>query len=315
MKSTFKFNTTFLLSIALSSISLSIHGQNKDPYNIQLITTDIDNFWIAYDKSLPDYNPEAFKEYYLKKGTKGLKGFINGRIKNEDNLVYYIKKRPKYYASLREITPKISEQEDQIKSYLAKMQELYPDAVFPNVYFVIGAMNSGGTASKHGLLIGADMYGLTPTMPKDELSKWHLSVLKSIDEIPHIVVHELVHFQQKYDGGSLLKASIKEGSADFIAELASGKHINAQVHEFANPKEEELWTEFKGRMLEKNYDGWLYSSQKGRPNDLGYWMGYKIVKSYYDNADDKKQAIADIIKIKDFEAFLKKSKYAEKFSG
>ncbi|MEO9485781.1 MAG: DUF2268 domain-containing putative Zn-dependent protease [Ekhidna sp.] len=314
MKPTSHKVSIFLFLITLFVATQSVQCQNRNPYNIELVTADIDNFWVAYDKSLPDYDPNAFKDLYIKKGTKGLKGFMNGRIKNAENLVYFIKKRPKYYASLREITPKISEQEEKIKSYLSKMQELYPDAIFPNVYFVIGAMNSGGTASKHGLIIGADMYGLTPTMPKDELSKWHLSVLKKVDEIPHIVVHELVHFQQKYDGGSLLKASIKEGSADFIAELASGKHINDQVHEFANQREEELWNEFKGRMMEKNYDGWLYSSQKGRPNDLGYWMGYKIVKSYYDNAEDKKHAIADIIKIKDFEAFLEASRYPEKFN-
>ena len=106
------------------------------------------------------------------------------------------------------------------------MKEVYPEAVFPDVYFVVGAMNSGGTASRHGLIIGAYMYGRTLDVPKDELSKWHLNVLMSVDEILHIVVHELVHFQQNYNGGSLLKASLKEGSADFIAELVSGAHIN-----------------------------------------------------------------------------------------
>ncbi|WP_462252309.1 gliding motility protein GldB-related protein [Ekhidna sp.] len=307
-----KSTSTLILLLSILTLN-NVDGQNKDPNSIQLITSDIDNFWIAWDKASPEFDPDIIKEYYIKKGSKGLKGFMSGRIKNAENLTYYIKKRPKYYASLRELTPKIAEQEKSIKSYLVKMKELYPDAIFPDVYFVIGAMNSGGTTSKHGLIIGADMYGLSPNTPKDELTKWHLSVLKRMDEIPHIVVHELVHFQQKYDGGNLLKASIKEGAADFIAELASGKHINDLAHEFGNAREEELWNEFKERMNEKNYAGWLYSSQKGRPNDLGYWMGYKIVKSYYDNAEDKKRAIEDILTIKDFEAFLKASGYPEKF--
>lgn len=288
-------------------------GQNTDPNKIQLITKDIDNFWIAYDESLPDYDPVVFDKLYIKKGSKGLKGFIKGRIKDGENLSSIIKKRPKYYSSLRSVTTQIRGQEARIKSYLVNMKEIYPPAIFPDVYFVIGAMSSGGTTSKHGLIIGADMYGRTANMPEDELTKWHLSVIRSIEEVPHIVAHELVHFQQNYDGGSLLQASIKEGAADFIGELVSGKHINEHVHAFANPMEEELWNEFKERMNENDFTGWLYSSQKGRPNDLGYWMGYKIVKSYYDNATDKEQAIEDILTIKNFDEFLKASKYPEKF--
>ncbi len=303
---------TVLIAILLLSYFFG-NSQNTDPEKINFVTSDIDNFWKAYDQFLPAYNAEELDTYYLKKGSKGLKGFIKGRIENADKLAALIKKRPKYYASLRDITPLIADQEGTVKGYLAKMKEIYPESIFPDVYFVIGTMNSGGTTSKHGLIIGADMYGLTPNTPKDELSKWHLSVIRSVDEIPHIVVHELVHFQQRYDGGTLLAASIKEGAADFIAELVSGKHINEHVHDFANPKEEELWMEFKDRMLEKDFDGWLYGSQEGRPNDLGYWMGYKITRAYYENMPDKKKAIADIMRIKDFEAFLAASKYAEQF--
>jgi hypothetical protein len=40
---------------------------------------------------------------------------------------------------------------------------------------------------------------------------------------------------------------------------------------------------------------------------------YKIAKTYYDRAADKKQAIRDILEIKDYDAFLAKSGYAEKF--
>jgi uncharacterized protein YjaZ len=194
-----------------------------------------------------------------------------------------------------------------------KLKYLYPDAIFPPVYFVIGALSSGGTSSNDGLIIGAEMYGRTPDSPIDELNSWLLTVLKPVNEVPHIVAHELIHFQQNYDGSTLLAGSIKEGSADFIAELISGKHINTHVHEFANPREKELWLEFKEKMHEKDFTGWMYSSVKDRPNDLGYWMGYKITKSYYDNQKDKQAAIKEILNIKNFDRFLEKSGYAKKF--
>lgn len=54
---------------------------------------------------------------------------------------------------------------------------------------------------------------------------------------------------------------------------------------------------------------WLYSGPgtPDAPGDLGYWVGYRIAKSYYQHADDKQEAIRDIIEVRDGEAFLAKS--------
>ena len=132
--------------------------------------------------------------------------------------------------------------------------------------------------------------------------------------IPHIVALELVHYQQKYPEGerTLLHESIKEGSADFIAELISGKNINTHLHDYGNPRERELWTEFKREMNRTNVNDWLYngSAAKGRPADLGYYIGYKICEAYYRAAKDKKQAVKEILEIKDFNKFLKDSQYS-----
>jgi len=100
---------------------------------------------------------------------------------------------------------------EPMRAAFRKLKSIYPDAVFPDVYLLIGRMNSGGTYTANALLIGVDMYGITPTTPKDELSDWHKQVLKPIDEIPYIVAHELIHYQQKYPKGerTLLSASIR----------------------------------------------------------------------------------------------------------
>ena len=93
----------------------------------------------------------------------------------------------------------------------------HPDAEFPDVYFLIGRMNSGGTTSDNGLLMGTEICGRTEKMPIDELSDYFRKVLKPIDEIPFIVVPELIHFQQKYstETTTLLSQSILERSSDF----------------------------------------------------------------------------------------------------
>ncbi len=293
--------------------TVNVPAQNRNPLSTEIVTSDLDRFWVALDKAGPDINPQVIDELYIKPGSKGIKGFTKGRIKNAEYLSGVIKSHTKYYHSIKSSTDSIAGMEDQIRQSLVKLKDLYPKAIFPPVYFVIGALSSGGTSSNDGLIIGADLYGRTATTPTDELNEWLRSVIKPVKEVPHIVAHELIHFQQDYDGGSLLAASLKEGSADFIAELISGRHINQHVHDFANPIEKELWLEFKERMNEKDYSGWLYSAANGRPNDLGYWMGYKISKAYYDQAPDKKKAIEDILHIKDFNRFLDQSGYAIKF--
>ena len=305
--------TAYILLLGCLLVTMHTHAQNRDPLATEIITSDLDRFWIALEKAGPDINPEVINELYVKPGTKGITGFTKGRIKNAEYLSGVIKSHTKYYHAIKSSTDSIAGMKDQIRQSLVKLKELYPKAVFPPVYFVIGALSSGGTSSNDGLIIGAEMYGLTAQTPTDELNDWLLTVIKPVNQVPHIVAHELIHFQQEYDGGTLLSASVKEGSADFLAELISGKHINQHVHEFANPKEKELWLEFKERMNGKDYTGWLYSSVKGRPNDLGYWMGYKITKAYYDQSQDKKASIDEILHIKNFNTFLAKSGYAKKF--
>ncbi|HEV8514798.1 MAG TPA: DUF2268 domain-containing putative Zn-dependent protease [Cyclobacteriaceae bacterium] len=302
-----------LLTLVLLS-SLQAQSQNKNPLATEIVTSDLDNFWIALDKAGPDINADSLNKYYLKPGSKGIKAFTEGRIKSSENLAKVIKSHLKYYRAIKSNVDSIAGMKSQIIQALVKLKELYPDAIFPPVYFVIGALNSGGTSSDEGLIIGAEMYGLNSQTPKDELSDWLKTVIKPVNQVPHIVAHELIHFQQHYESGSLLAASVKEGSADFLAELISGKHINDNVHNFANPKEKELWEEFKTVMDKKDNKGWLYGTVEDRPNDLGYWMGYKITKAYFDQASDKKTAVKEILNIKDFHKFLDKSGYASKFN-
>lgn len=292
-----------------------------NPEKVELITADIENFWEAYDQSVPEFEPEVFQEFYIDKGSSGLEGYIDNRIRSAEYLSSVIRKYPDYYHSIRKSSLKIDSLYGEIRSSFYKLQEIYPESIFPPVYFVIGALNSGGTSTMNELVIASEFYALTSSSPLDELSEWQRRNIKPLDEIPHIVAHEVVHFQQNSRlinhlyKRSLLSASIKEGAADFIAELTSGKHINQKVHSFADPREEKLWLEFKSKMYGEDYSGWLYSQPEGRPSDLGYWMGYKIVEAYYQKATDKDSAIWEIINVRDYDAFLEQSGYAKRFNN
>ncbi len=289
-----------LLIILVFIYSISF-GQSttfeSDPGKALFVTNDIISFWEAYDSfALKGGNPF---QNYLDNGSQGLRDFIPYRIENANKLRKTVKKRMGDYEKIRELSMKVKPTIPTIRNYYQNLKYIYPSAVFPPTYFVIGRFNSGGTSSSNGLIIGVEMQ-------------------QSAEDIPYIVAHELIHFNQKRPSGkpTLLEQSIIEGSADFIGELISGKHINEAANAYGDANEDELCAEFVNLMFDKVYHGWLYGSsgkKEGRPNDLGYWVGYKICKAYYDKAANKEAAVSDILNIEDFRLFLDESGYLNQY--
>jgi hypothetical protein len=299
------------------------HKDHSDPNKARFITEDIARFWKAYDLAMAAPAGERaaiFEREYIAPATIGAKDFArSGRLK-ASQLAATIATRPKFYAAIRPVTMDLAKPQRETIAAFRKLKQIYPDAIFPATYFVVGQMQSGGTASDNGLLMGAEMFTRAPSVPLDELDDWGKSAMAQPDEIPALVAHESIHFQQKYPARiSLLCQCLKEGSADFIGELIAGRMIKRMqdTHAWANARERELWVEFQKDMPALKTSRWLYGSSggNGRPVDLGYWMGYKISEAYYKQAADKKQAVRDILVMKDCDEFLKTSGYAAKFAS
>jgi hypothetical protein len=310
---------TARLFLVIAALALSAPAQlttNTNPDAAKFVTSDINLFWAAYDKAKPENDLIVYRDEYLRKGSVGLQEFTRLRIGSSCNLVNAINASPKYYAALREYSLNVPSYEKQVRASFNKLKEIYPEAVFPDVYFVVGRMNSGGTVSEKGLLIGVDMYGKNEGVALDGLNDWQKAVTNSTNRLPYIVAHELIHYEQKnVSDNTLLARALGEGVADFVGELISGDTINSHLHKYADPVEKELWLEFKTEMAGTDVGNWMYQGEKAvkRPADLGYWMGYKIAESHYKNAKDKKQAVKDMLEIKDFAKFLAASRYEEKF--
>ena len=309
---------SLVLALAAAS-ALAQMATNTDPAAVKFVTSDIESFWKAFDKANAESGEKIYQDEYLSPGSDGLQLFLKYRIGSAKSLAEQITVSRKYYEGLRGPSRRIAAFEPKMRASFQKFKELYPDAIFPNVYFVIGRMNSAGTLAPGGLLIGVDMFGANGEVNLDGLSQWQRSVIGPIEKVPFVVAHELIHYQQKYSipgEPTLLQRSINEGAADFIAELISGGHVNPHLHKYGNPIEEQLWSEFKLAMKGTDVSNWLYQGNqaKERPADLGYYMGYKITESYYRNAADKRAAIKEILEIKNFDEFFKASRYEEKFA-
>jgi len=303
------------------AIGLSFPGCSRGSGSSQstgppiIVTTDLDNFWYAWDRAAAattwSDSVAVFEEFYREAGSEGLEDFFDARIEDVPTLLEEIRSAPRFYAQLRPQTERVPEFVPQIEAAFERWREIYPQADLPDVYFLIGRRNSAGTTGRDRILIGTEMYGLTPESPPEELGEWLQSVLKPIDELPGIVAHELIHTQANHGRSrTLLSSAVGEGSADFLGELISGLNINRHVHEWANPREVELWTSFQEVMGGRDNAGWLYGRRsEDEPADLGYWIGYKITEAYYERSQDKSAAVREILAIKDFPAFLAESGY------
>ena len=310
-----------LVSLLIVGLVSRAPAQEYGPDDAPIETTDIDRFWQAWDR-LPAATTyadtlRAFFELYYLPGSPGLHDFIRARIGSVIQLVDQIRRNPRYYASIREPTLSLRTYTPQVRATLRRWAELVPEAKFPSIYVVIGRMTSGGTTSQARILIGGEMYGRTPDTPEAELAQWHREVLAPPDRLPAIVAHELFHTQQHYARDQRLIARVLgEGVPDFLAALISDTHINANVHAWAEPRARQLWQDFQAVRNGTDNAGWLYGHRaEGEPNDLGYWLGYRIARAYYRRAADKGQALRDMLAIQDFDAFVRASGIAEELGA
>jgi len=292
-----RIKRNFLFMLILSLCTLKSFGQtdfSKNPEHAFFFRSHIENFWKAFNLIEKEKNPFV---KYLEDGSVGLKDFVPYRIESAKKLLKTVEKRKQDYAEVRIKSESLGAFESIIKSHYQYFKDINSEAVFPPVYFVIGAFNSGGGVTENGIIIGTEV---------------------DFQNIVYFVIHELMHFNQKYSQkpigkATLIEKAIEEGSADFLASLIMKKDYKAEYAEFHL---DELCREFVEIMNETKYHGWLYGSngkKEGRPNDLGYWMGYKITEAYYQNSTDKNKAVYDILNIQDFEGFTKKSGFLNKW--
>ncbi len=110
----------------------------------------LDNNTVGYDTVT--FAPSAYRDA-MRLTDADIARFIEGhdadvKKKYADEERTYKATKPAY--KLRYIKIDVAKAEPAIREAFRKLKDLYPEAVFPDVYFVIGRFNSGGTASRHG---------------------------------------------------------------------------------------------------------------------------------------------------------------------
>ncbi|MEM1359742.1 MAG: hypothetical protein AAGF89_16175, partial [Bacteroidota bacterium] len=210
------FALAFLLFSTAPGLTQNL---TEDPQKAPIVVSDIDLFWEIYDAADGTPKGKVLKKQYLAEGSQGVKDFIKYRIESGNKLAKTITSERAYYEAVRPYTFRIMELEPEIRKHYYRFKELYPATVYPAAYFVIGRKNSGGTTGPESVIMGAEMFGSKTTNPPAVLA---------LEDLPAIVIHELVHYQQRYDreNAQLPAFVIGEGSADFLASVVIGKDLS-----------------------------------------------------------------------------------------
>ncbi len=287
----------------------------------KIFTSDINNFWAAYDSIQKENSNrnEILENLFLSKKTEGLNAFMKIKRFDKDDYLTSFEKYPKFWNSIRPNTLIDEKKIKTINKALTKLKKLYPNNSKGNIYYTIGTLKSGGTANNEDLLLGIEkIVGNENTI----VSKFENENLKKMFQfsktttIEQVTIHEFVHTFQKDGEIIVLSKAIKEGSCDFVAELTLNKKFNSQYIDYGFKNYEQIKLQFKSEMFSQNFGNWFYNSDVSKNPDLGYFVGYVISKKYYENSKDKKKAIKDIIEL-DFNSelavlqFLENSNYFE----
>lgn len=310
------------LAITLMLVSTIVSAQSfrtSNPDSLKINSSDIVNFWSAYDKLATAKSNEdstlIIEQNYLQIGTYGLKQYQEASHSNAGSFLQAIRTHPQLLKSMRLTTLSIPTYRNRIINGAKKLKQIYPGSVFPEIFFVIGKFEVGGSKFENFLYVGAELLGLAKDSPLDELNPHARSGINTVDKLDVICLHEMVHYQQKLSPKTNMEQALIEGGAEFIANKLTGKSTMQPVFDQIDAKKEKvIWHEFAQHMNDPMEAKWFLATgdQKlKRPGMLGYLIGFRICEAYHDKAKNKSQALKDIIMLTNPQKLYQQSNYGK----
>jgi predicted Zn-dependent protease DUF2268 len=265
-------------------------------------TGDVTRFYKVYDAAGGHPTVDQLQHDYLEPGTEGLRHFAQARNVTAQRIADNLAKHPEMYVGARRCMDVLPRVRRRLEAALRKLKALYPEAQLLPVTIVVGRGKPVGIASsRSGVQIGLETLCATTWMnPNLE------------DRFVHTIAHEYGHVQQlpalnDDEHPTVLEAALIEGGAELTAELISGGVGYSELAAGTRGHENEIETAFAADEDSTDLSKWLYNSTLETPGDLGYWVGWRIVKAYYEHAADKRQAFREILEMTDPHVILEKS--------
>jgi hypothetical protein len=288
------------------SMGFFLNG-SAQKFSQQFYTTDIQQYWNAYDQIIQEKDSakqaSLLQMRYLDPASQGLKSLIRLRNYSVGEYVQNIRNRPQFWASMRTPMLNLQQQLPAIEKDIKKLKKIYPDLEAVPIYFSVGAFRTGGTTDGKMVLIGAEYSLAGAKVVTTELPvpmQNFFSEYKPWDHLGLLCTHEYIHTQQKESPGNLLTDCLREGIAEYLSCMATGKKSNSSAIDFGKAHQDEVVAQYvKDLFLMSRHHHWLWSENPNqfKVRDLGYYIGYEIAERYYKMAKDKKLAVKTLIEI------------------
>ena len=291
------------IGIVASALLCFAHSaSSKETATPSIHIEDVSRFFAIYDAAAGQPSAEQLQRDYLDRGSEGLGHFAKMRRITGARIADTLAKEPQIYSSAKrcmEVLPRVRE---RVTVALRTLIQLYPQAKLPPVTIAVGRGKPVGVGSPvTGIQIGLEALCATQYMHADVE-----------DRFVYVIAHEYAHVQQYQplvdkEHPTVLEGSLMEGAAELTAELIAGSVSNIAQAAMVKGREREIETAFLADVDKTDVSAWLYNGTREKSGDLGYWVGYRILKTYYQRAANKPQALREILEMKDPKALLEKS--------
>jgi hypothetical protein len=288
--------------LATSMVACTAFG--APPKGVEIQTEDVTRFYKVYEAAGGHPTAEQLQRDYLDPGTPGLHHLAKVRNVSGERIAHAIETNPQLYTEARTCMAALPRVSERLNAAFRKLLMIYPEAQRPPVTIAVGrgrplAISSPGSGVQIGLEAMCAPIARTLNPKVD-------------DRFVHVIAHEYVHAQQDPtladdEHPTVLERSLLEGAAEFIGEMISGDVAYGAFRASTKGREKEIETKFAADVDKTDLSDWLDNTTPEKLGDLGYWVGYRIAKSYYQHASSKRAAVAEIIQMKDPHAFLRKS--------
>jgi hypothetical protein len=288
--------------LAMTALAAPCVAGEPAPAPIAVQTDDVARFYNLYEAAGGHPTAQQIQHDYLDPGSAGLHHLTQVRNVNAANISRAIATHPELYTNARSCLQALPRVRARLGRAFEKLLRLYPQAAKPPVTILVSRGKPIAIAGPgHGVQVALE------GMCSDIAAK--ILGADVDDRFVNTVAHEYIHVQQppEQPGATVLQRAINEGVAEFAGELISGGLANAAVHAAAKGHELHIENRFVADLDKTDLSAWFDNTTADDPGQLGYWVGYRIAKSYYLHAPDKRAAIRELIQATDAHAILARS--------
>lgn len=276
---------------------------------IPLVYDDVANFAAAFAALAGGGDTAAIlQRNYIDRATPGLRLYLTKYPYTAAQLAAAIQRFPQDYAGVAKRLEWLRSQRDSIGQLYAAFARRVPIVATLPLYFVVGVHTGTASGSEVGALISVENGAGN-------------AVRANLSEF---IAHELTHIQQFSTIGmpnyqalfgprkSLLGLTIREGIAELVADLVTGKMTQERARPYLRDNLPSIWREFRKEMCGTETGDWMFRrpANPQQPSFVAYVLGAEIARSYYDGRPDKRQAIIELLAVDDYPAFLVASGFA-----